>query len=80
MDIELVKSFLMWCTILNVCFLLVSFLIWLLAADLVYKIHGKLFGISRETFNLVFYCFLGLYKVVVFALNLVPWLALEIVG
>jgi hypothetical protein len=80
MDIDSITAFFMWCTILNVALLVLSSLICLCAGDWVYGIHSKWFSVSRETFNVAFYSFLGLYKVLVFVFNLIPYMALLIVG
>jgi hypothetical protein len=70
----------MWCTILNVALLLLSSLLCICAGDWAYSIHSKLFSISRETFNVAIYSFLGLYKVLVFVFSLIPYVALLIIG
>jgi len=80
MDIETVRAFFMWCTIINVAVLILSFLILAFARDWVYRAHNQLFPMPRETFNVVVYSFLGLYKVLVITFNLIPYLALAIVG
>jgi len=80
MDIQTLTTFFMWCTILNVALLLLSSLMCICAGDWAYRIHSKLFSISRETFNVVIYSFLGLYKVLVFVFSLIPYVALLIVG
>ena len=80
MDIQTLTAFFMWCTILNFALLVLSSLICLCAGDLVYQIHGKWFSISRETFNVAIYSFLGLYKVLVFVFSLIPYVFLLIVG
>ncbi len=80
MDIDTITAFFMWCTILNEALLLLSSLICLCAGDWAYRIHSKWFSISRETFNVAFYSFLGLYKVFIFVFNLIPYLALLIIG
>ena len=80
MDIQTLTTFFMWCTILNVVLLLISSLICLCAGDWAYGIHSKWFSISRETFNVAFYSFLGLYKILVFVFCLIPYIALLIVG
>jgi len=79
MNAETVKEILMWCTILNGGLFVFSSLFCMAAGDLVYRIHSKLFRIPRDTFNTVLYSFLGIYKIIVIAFNLVPWLALEII-
>ncbi len=80
MDIQLLTRFFMWCTILNVGLLFLTFLIFTVAGDFVYRMHGKWFSMRRETFNVVFYSFIGLYKVLVYVFNIIPWVALLIVG
>jgi len=80
MDIQTLTAFFMWCTILNFALLLLSSLFCLCAGDWVYRIHSKWFSISRETFNVAIYSFLGLYKIFVFVFCLIPYIALLIVG
>ena len=80
MDIQTLTAFFMWCTILNVALLVLSGLICLYAGDWVYGIHGKWFSISRETFNVAIYSFIGVYKIFILAFNLIPYIALLIVG
>ena len=80
MDIDSITAFFMWCTILNVALLLLSSLICLCAGDWVYRIHSKWFSISRETFNVAIYSFIGLYKIFIFVFVLIPYIALLIVA
>jgi hypothetical protein len=40
----------------------------------------RLFPMPRETFNVIIYSFLGLFKVLFLVFNVVPYLALLIVG
>ena len=80
MDLETVRAFFMWCTIMNAGLLVLSFVICAFAGDWVYKMHSKWFAIPRETFNVVIYSFIGLFKLFVLVFNLVPYLALLIVG
>lgn len=80
MDIQTLTSFFMWCTIINAGFLLFLTLIFMLTPDLAYKMQSRFIPISRETFNTVFYSFIGLFKVFVLVFNVVPWIALLIVA
>ena len=80
MDIQTVREFLMWCTIINGGLLIVSSLICAAAGGLIYQVHSAFFPMSREAFNVAIYSFLGVYKMIFIALNLVPYLALLIVG
>jgi hypothetical protein len=51
-----------------------------LAPDLVYRTQNKWFPIPRETFNVIYYSFLGLFKIAFLVFNVVPYVALLIVG
>ena len=79
MDIQTLTRFFMWCTIINGALLIFSVMISIAIPDLVYRIQSKFFTISRETFNVVFYSFLGLFKIVFLVFNVVPYAALLII-
>ena len=80
MDIQMLTRFFMWCTILNMGLLVLASLILAFAGDFVYRMHGKWFPMPRGTFNVVLYAFIGMYKIIVFVFNVVPWIALAIIG
>ena len=80
MDIAILQTFLMWCSIINICLLLLGFVLWLLISDRIYALHGRWFPMPRETFNALFYALLGLYKIIIFVFNIVPWIVLAIIA
>jgi Family of unknown function (DUF6868) len=80
MTIQTLTAFFMWCTILNVALLALSSLLCSCAADWVYRKHSKWFPIPREAFNVAIYSFVGLYKILIFIFNVVPYIALLIIG
>ncbi|MBT7065554.1 MAG: hypothetical protein HN919_04580 [Verrucomicrobia bacterium] len=80
MDIQTLTKFFMWCTVLNLGFLMITFLFLAFGGDFVYKKHSKWFPMPRETFNVVVYAFLGLYKICFVMFNLIPYVALRIMG
>jgi len=79
MNIQRLTAFFMWCTIINGILLVITVIMGTIGLDFVYSIHGKLFQLSRETFSVVFYSFLGLYKMVWLVFNAVPYVALLII-
>jgi hypothetical protein len=81
MDIEMLTEFFMWCSILNLSLLILSFLLvgFGFGSDLVYRMHSKWFPMPRETFNSILYLLVGVYKIFVFVFNIVPWIALTII-
>jgi hypothetical protein len=70
----------MWCTIINGTLLVLWTTMCILAPDLVYRTQIKWFPIPRETFSVVMYSFLGLFKIVFLVFNVIPYVALLIVG
>ena len=80
MDIQILTSFFMWCSIINGGLLIFWTLMVMAAPELVYRTQRRWFAIPRETFDVVIYAFLGLYKIFFLVFNLVPYLALVIVG
>jgi len=80
MDIDTMTSFFLWCTILNGALLVLWTTMCIFAPDLVYRTQSKWFPIPRETYNVVMYAFLGLFKIVFLVFNLVPLVALLIMG
>lgn len=80
MTIETLTSFFKWCTILNAAILIYSSLFLCFAPGFVYRIQSKWYAISRETFDIIAYSYLGLFKVLFIVFNLVPYLALVIIA
>ncbi len=80
MDIATVKAFFMWCTIVNAAMLILSSIMCVFLADFSFRMNNRLFSISREAFNTLLCSFLALYKIIVIAFNLVPFIALSIIG
>ncbi|MBN1589078.1 MAG: hypothetical protein JW888_06155 [Pirellulales bacterium] len=80
MDIEVFRTFFMWCTIINVGLLVVAFLMCASAGDWIYRMHGRWFPISKESFHVVIYSILAAFKTLVILFNVVPYVALVIMG
>ena len=73
------KDFFMWCSIINGSLLILFFLISTFAGDWIYRMHSKLFPMPRQTFNVVIYSAIGIYKLFFIMFNLVPYIACAIV-
>jgi hypothetical protein len=80
MDIETLTAFFMWCTVIDGAMLVLSTTIYILAPDFVYRMQSMWFPIPRESFKVVFYAFLGLFKIFFIVFNVVPYVALLIIG
>lgn len=80
MDLQTLTSFFMWCTIINGGLLLLWTIAHLAVPDLVYRSQKIFFHLPKETFTAIFYAFIGLFKIMFLIFNLVPYLALLIIG
>lgn len=80
MTIEVIRSALAWCIVINWGLLLWWFLFFILAHDWTYRIHSKWFDLSVEKFDAIHYAGMALFKTGIILFNLVPYLALRIVG
>jgi hypothetical protein len=76
----LLKDFLLWCTILNYVVLLLWFVVFSLAHDWIFKLHGRWFRLTAAQFDALHYGGMTVYKVGILLLNLVPYVALTIVA
>ena len=80
MTVELFQDVLAWCSVINIG-LLLFWLLWLmLAHDFVYRLHGKFLTLSVEKFDAIHYTGMAYFKILIFVFNIVPYLALRIVG
>jgi hypothetical protein len=78
MDVEALRSFLAWCTLINWILLLVWWGMFALAGDWIYNVHRKWFDLSRQTFDTTHYAGMGLYKCLIMMFNLAPYLVLRL--
>ena len=76
MSIQNMTEFFMWCTIINGGILIFWALFVVFAPDFVFNMQSRLIRISRDTFDVVIYSFLGLFKIFFIFFNVTPYLAL----
>ncbi len=79
MIVDQIKEVLLWCFIINTGMLLWWFLFIVLARNWVYRMHTKWFKISEERFDEIHYAGMAFFKICIFVLYLVPYIALCIV-
>lgn len=80
MDIQTLERFFMWCAITNGGILALGFLFKVFGGDLIYRLHGRYYPMPKESFNQALYLVMGVYKVLVIVLFLVPWITLSVIG
>ena len=80
MDIQRLKPFFMWCAIINGLILLLAIIGATLAPEPGIGLQSRWFQVPPETLSVVTYVFLGVFKIFWLVFNVVPYLALLIVG
>lgn len=80
MTLEIVRSSLAWCIVINMGLLIWWFVFFAMAHDWMYRMHTKWYKLSVDAFDTIHYSGMGLFKIGIVLLNLVPYLALHIVG
>ncbi len=80
MAIELIRNVLLWCLIINMGLLLWWFMFFTLAHEWVYQFHGKWFKLPVDKFDMIHYAGMVFFKICIFLFNIVPYIALCIVG
>lgn len=79
-DINNLTTFFGWCSIINLGMLLFSTIILSAFKKPISKIHRKVFGINQDDIPLIYFQFLGNYKIAIILLNLVPYITLKIMS
>ncbi|MHC4288828.1 MAG: DUF6868 family protein [Planctomycetota bacterium] len=80
MTVYEVREMLGWCTVINIALMIFSFVLICALRSFVYKMHTKWFPMSEQVFNAIVYSYLGLYKICIIVFNIIPWIALSIMG
>jgi len=80
MTLEAIKEFFMWCTVVNVSILIFSYIVLVSLKDFVYRTHSKWIPVSKEQFHMAMYSFFALHKILVIVFNVIPYIALSIMG
>jgi hypothetical protein len=79
MSIEKVRHLLLWCAFINYLFVVVWFLLVVLARQWLYGICGNWFHLSTEQFDRLNFTGMMLYKIGVLLFNVAPLIALFII-
>jgi len=80
MSIDVARNFFLWCTVINYGILLVWFLFFVFAHDLIQRLHGSWFHLSSDQFDVLHYGGMTILKIGILLFNLIPFIALCIVS
>ena len=77
--LETTKDVLLRCWIIGFVLLFISLGATLLTGNLVHDLHGSIFGLTKHELDLIFYCLMGILKLIVIACFFIPWLSIKLV-
>lgn len=80
MGTEAARNFLLVCTVVNYGILLVWFLVFVFEHDVMLRIHGRWFHLSRDQIDALHYARMSIYKIGILLFFLVPFVVLSFVG
>jgi hypothetical protein len=80
MNIETVRSFFLWCTIINYGLLLWWSFLFMFAHDWMFRLWAKLLRVSAEQFNVLNIGGITVYKLGIILFNIVPCVVLYIIA
>jgi len=80
MMIEDFRAFMGWCSVFNAGVLVLWSLTIVLARGPIHRVHRSMFKLSEERFDEIHYHLIGIYKMSILALNVVPYLALRVIA
>ena len=75
--VELITRVLIRAFTAGLIFLVIWFIFFILAKDTALRIHGELFGITMDQMFLINYMGMGLFKVFLFSVFLIPCVAIR---
>lgn len=70
--------FLGWCSVINILVLIFSTVSLMLFKGPIIKIHSQMFGVESKNLATMYFQYLANYKIAIFVLNIVPYLALRL--
>jgi len=78
MSIEMARSILLWCTVINYAALMIWFLLYMAARGWLCRLWGRWFRLTAEQLDALNFGGMAVYKLGILLLNLAPCVALYI--
>lgn len=80
MTIDILVTFLGWCSVINILLLTFTSLLLILLKEPVSKIHSRMFALDQTTVRQAYFQYLANYKIATLMLNIIPYFALKIIS
>ena len=78
-SLEVVAKILLRCWMFGFLLLLIWFGFFMVAPNVIYSLHGSMFGLSPHELNIIHYSGMAFVKLVVICFFFFPWLAIKLV-
>jgi len=72
LNLAALQTILVWSVVVNYAILMIWFVVLVVAHDWVYRLHGRWFRMSRESFDTVHYGSMAAYKIGILLFNVAP--------
>ncbi len=80
MNIETIREFLGWCTVINFGLITLGLVKLLLIRDWASGVHTKMFGLDEASVRGAYFQYFVNYKIAILVFNLGPYIALRIMS
>lgn len=80
MNMMQLSDFLLYSLLINYGILIIWFVVFVFAKDWMKRLHGQWFKLSDQQFDALHYGAMAVYKIGVLLFNLVPFIALKMLG
>ncbi len=80
MYINEITIFFGWCTVINMGIYTLSALFIIVFKDFTTSLHSKLMGMSASELPLLYFNYMGNYKIAIIIFNLTPYIALKLMA
>lgn len=77
MSMQELATFLGWCSVINIAILLVAALAVMTLRGTMVKMHAGMFGLAEPDLLRAYFRYMANYKIAIFMLNLVPYIAVK---
>jgi hypothetical protein len=78
--LQTLTEFLGWASVINIGILFLSSIVLVLMRKSIMSTHSKMFGLDDTHLSRAYFQYLAQYKIAIFIFNLVPYIALKIMG
>jgi hypothetical protein len=80
MNIEMMRDFFLWSVAISYAILFLWFLVFMLGREWIRRFHGRWFRLSDESFDVIHYAGMAVFKIGIILFALVPYITLCVIN